>query len=100
MPSLVTTIEISELETTAAYGYVINGVDGLDYSGNSVSNAGDVNNDGLDDIIIGAYQADPDGDSSAGSSYVVFGTDSTNAIDLQYIEGVLGNGFVINGYDI
>ena len=36
MSSLVTTIEISELETSAAYGYIINGVDYLDYSGNSV----------------------------------------------------------------
>jgi hypothetical protein len=32
----------------------------------------------LDDLIVGAYQADPNGKSNAGKSYVVFSkTDST-----------------------
>jgi hypothetical protein len=29
----------------------------------------DVNGDGLDDLIVGAYQADPNNKSSAGKSY-------------------------------
>ena len=72
MSSLVTTIEISELETSAAYGYIINGVDYLDYSGNSVSAVVDVNGDGIDDVIIGAPYASPRGSFSS-ASYVVFG---------------------------
>ncbi|MDZ8223554.1 MAG: calcium-binding protein, partial [Nostoc sp. ChiVER01] len=37
------------------------------------SNAGDINNDGIDDLIIGAVFADPNRNSAAGQSYVVFG---------------------------
>ena len=44
-----------------------------DYSGHSVSAAGDINGDGIDDLIVGAPGADPNGNSFAGSSYVVFG---------------------------
>ena len=54
-------------------GFVLKGVDADDVSGISVSGAGDVNGDGIDDLIIGAYDADPNGKSSAGESYVVFG---------------------------
>jgi hypothetical protein len=34
---------------------------------------GDVNGDGLDDLIVGAYRSDLSGNSNAGKSYVVFG---------------------------
>jgi hypothetical protein len=37
---------------------VIKGESKSDYSGYSVSNAGDVNGDGLDDLIVGAYRPD------------------------------------------
>jgi hypothetical protein len=57
-----------------------------DYSGYSVSNAGDVNGDGLDDLIVSARKADPSGQSNAGKSYVVFGKqDNTDAIELSAI---------------
>ncbi|CAB5496285.1 hypothetical protein AZO1586I_5, partial [Bathymodiolus thermophilus thioautotrophic gill symbiont] len=79
-------------------GFVINGEAARDNSGYSVSNAGDVNGDGLDDLIVGAYQADPNGDDS-GKSYVVFGKTNSSAINLSTIADASNptGGFVING---
>ncbi|MBA5248744.1 MAG: hypothetical protein FE834_04305, partial [Gammaproteobacteria bacterium] len=77
-------------------GFVINGEKVSDWSGFSVSSAGDVNGDGLDDLIAGAYQADPTGGKDAGKSYVIFGKTNTTAINLSTIANGTG-GFVING---
>lgn len=46
-----------------------------DYFGNSVASAGDVNGDGLDDVVIGAIYND-DGGSNAGKVYVYYGNSS------------------------
>jgi CARDB protein/SdrD B-like protein/FG-GAP repeat protein len=51
------------------------GDDAHDHSGNSVSSAGDVNSDGYDDLLIGAFLADPAGGPDAGETYLVFGHD-------------------------
>jgi large repetitive protein len=78
-------------------GFVINGQAALDYSGYSVSSAGDVNGDGLTDLIIGAYASDPSvNNSDAGRSYVVFGKTTSTRIDLSAVAAGTG-GFVING---
>ncbi|WP_306250390.1 hypothetical protein [Parvularcula sp. IMCC14364] len=80
-------------------GFVLNGIDGDDRSGISVSGAGDINGDGVDDIIIGASRADPNGQGDAGESYVVFGQAGGFAasLDLSALDG--SNGFVLNGID-
>ncbi len=79
-------------------GFVINGIDAGDLSGVSVSGAGDVNGDGLADLIVGTQFADPGGNGSAGESYVVFGKADTAAVNLSDVAAGTG-GFVINGID-
>jgi hypothetical protein len=92
-----TAVELSNV-TAGTGGFVINGIDAGDYSGLSVSNAGDVNGDGLDDLLIGAYGGDPNGNSLSGESYVVFGKVDGTAIELSNVTAGTG-GFVINGID-
>jgi VCBS repeat-containing protein len=76
-------------------GFSITGITGLDYAGRSVSGAGDINGDGLDDLIVGAHGADPGGNNKAGTSYVVFGkSGDTNTVDLSSLGS---GGFLITG---
>jgi len=81
-----------------ADGFSITGIDKDDASGYSVKGAGDVNGDGLQDLIIGAFDADPGGDLQAGESYVIFGAKSFAAdIPLDTLDG--SNGFRLDGVD-
>ena len=63
-------LELSSLDGTN--GFRLSGVAAEDHRGHSVSAAGDINGDGVADLIIGAFGADPNG-SYSGASYVVFG---------------------------
>ena len=56
------------------------GEDAEDYSGYAVSGAGDVNDDGYADFIIGAYGND-DGGDGAGQTYLILGKASGWAMD-------------------
>ncbi len=84
--SLPPTITLSDtLATTnpGVTGFTILGQATYDRSGVSVSSAGDVNGDGFDDLLIGAFGADASGNakSYAGDSYVIFGGNGfTNSI--------------------
>jgi len=70
-------LELSALDGTN--GFQLSGEAAYDYSGNSVSAAGDVNGDGFADLLIGANGADPHGLTS-GASYVVYGGDFAGAV--------------------
>ena len=74
-------------------GFVINGATSGDGSGGfSISNAGDINDDGFDDFMIGAPSA-----GSAGKTYVVFVKGTLGStIELSKVTAGTG-GFVITG---
>jgi Ca2+-binding RTX toxin-like protein len=89
-----------DLETLdGTIGFRLDGEDAADYFGSSVSTAGDVNGDGYDDILIGAYGADPDSSAAAGEAYVVFGSASEfpSSLDLETLDGTIG--FRLDGED-
>ncbi len=87
-------IELSALDGTN--GFRIEGVDDNDLSGTAVSGAGDVNGDGIDDVVIGAPYA---GQYNSGESYVVFGTNAGFAANLALSDLDGTNGFRIDGAD-
>ncbi|MCV6586058.1 MAG: hypothetical protein OIF47_11035 [Marinibacterium sp.] len=85
------------------FGFIVNGIaSGATYY-SYVSSAGDMNGDGIDDILIGAKEANPNGKSGAGETYVVFGKDTAHdgmfdvGLDPSSVDGT--NGFVLKGID-
>ncbi len=90
-----TSLELSALD--GSNGFTIPGFSLKDVLGRSVSAAGDINNDGIDDVIIGAAGGDPVGRPEAGQSFVIFGKTSPFApgLDVSTLDG--NNGFTING---
>ncbi len=94
-------IDLSSL--AAGDGFIIQGDEGGDNVGHSVSGAGDVNGDGYADLIIGAPFND-DGGNNAGLAYVVFGkqdnfgsADGSGRQVIGLSSLVAGEGFVIQG---
>ena len=84
---------ISLSSLNGANGFILNGINSIDESGFSVASAGDVNGDGIDDLIVGA----PPATSFAGQSYVIFGSKNrwSSPISLLSLNGA--NGFILNG---
>ena len=89
------TMDVASLNGTN--GVAINAFQEDSYAGLAVAGAGDVNGDGIDDVIIGAPFADPHGGSYDGEAYIVFGktTGFGASMSLSTINGT--NGFVVHG---
>ncbi|MGH7927110.1 MAG: integrin alpha, partial [Candidatus Binatia bacterium] len=57
--------------------------------GSSVANAGDVNGDGISDLLLGAPRSPGSIEEGAGSAYLVFGREQFGDIDLTIATGVV-----------
>ncbi|MEM6312446.1 MAG: LamG-like jellyroll fold domain-containing protein [Planctomycetota bacterium] len=93
-----------ELEDLTAFrggdgsrGFVLRGVDGADSTGYAVSSAGDINGDGVEDLLIGAPFADGVEGDDAGEAFVVYGSTSGFAAEIELASLDGANGFVIEG---
>ena len=82
-----------DLAALGARGFRVDGAEDFDNSGASVAGAGDVNGDGLDDVLIGAPGAEARDRKDSGVSYVVLGG-STTDVDLADLGD---RGFGIDG---
>jgi Ca2+-binding RTX toxin-like protein len=87
-------IDVATLDGTN--GFKMPAVNVYDYAGTSVANAGDVNGDGIDDLLVTAMGSDPNG-SNSGSVYIVFGktTAFTASVSLSALDGT--DGFRVAG---
>ncbi len=92
MPATV--IDLSTL--TAAQGFIIQGDAAYDWAGRSVSSAGDVNGDGIDDVIVGAPRGD-DGGRDAGEAYVIYGVAGNTRGTVGLSALTAAQGFIIQG---
>ncbi len=76
-----TPVQLSDI-VDGVGGFVIEGEEDADRAGRAVAAGGDINGDSFDDILVGAFRHDVNGDSS-GRAYIVFGKPDTAAVDLK-----------------
>ncbi|WP_459213157.1 HYR domain-containing protein, partial [Aquimarina rhabdastrellae] len=88
-------VAVSTLKGSSGFDIAYKDID--DFLGSSAKNAGDINNDGIEDFIIGAPEVSLGGVEEVGEAYVIFGSDSfsLNDFDLNTLDGT--NGFTLRG---
>ena len=84
---------------TGSRGIRFLGAAAIDGLGGGARGIGDINDDGIDDIAIGAPNADPLSRRNAGTVYVIYGTSSLFAKDVDLLHfGVSSAGFAVMGH--
>ncbi len=89
-------IDLASLD--GSNGFVVRGQQADDFAGFSVVGVGDINNDGADDLAIGAPLADRGEMINLGFAYILFGQPTIGTggqFDLASLDGT--NGFTIRG---
>jgi hypothetical protein len=82
------------LATLGASGFRMTGGSDAEFAGSAVAGTGDVNGDGLADVVVGSPLADANSRTNSGSAIVVFGRTANTTVDL----GAPGSaGFRIDG---
>jgi hypothetical protein len=92
-------LQLAEVAGDASLGVRLRGIEQLDYVGFSVAGAGDVNADGLSDVIVGG----PGASGYSGAAYVLFGWDATDALGSRrdaFIGGPGGDVFEFSGQEL
>jgi hypothetical protein len=89
------TLDLSTLD--GATGFVFSGTEEADGVGRSVAGGGDVNGDGVADVVVGAPKAGPPAGPSPGEAYVIFGRTELfpAALSRSALDG--STGFVMRG---
>ena len=87
------------LELEAAGGFVLQGVSHTDYAGYSAAAAGDVNDDGASDLIVGVpFTNKSVFEQSTGSAYVLYGGTGLGSSGMADFSEIIGpTGFEARG---
>jgi len=76
-------------------GFVVHGASAGDRSGSSVAGAGDVDGDGLADLVLASPGLD--GAHVNGGAHVVYGKKTTEPVELAEVAAGHGGGFIVRG---
>jgi hypothetical protein len=95
------TVDLSQIplqgQGSSPVGYRIDGWSAYDHFGASVA-VGDVNFDGVGDIVVGDPDASPYGRYHAGNVYVIYGQQATSTSEIDVSNMAAGQGTIVTGW--
>jgi hypothetical protein len=95
------TVDLAQIplqgQGASSLGYRIDGWSAYDHFGASVA-VGDVNSDGVGDIVVGDPDSSPYGRSHGGNVYVIYGQKGTGTAEIDVSNLTAGQGTVITGW--